>query len=44
MSASTVNAKKTLAAPLLVLVGLALAVAAWTLPVNLKSVSPALLR
>ena len=31
-------------APVLVLAGLLLAVAAWTLPVNLKSVSPALLR
>lgn len=44
MSASNVNVKRPLAAPLLVLAGLALAVLAWTMPVNLKSVSPALLR
>ena len=31
-------------APLLVLAGVALAIAAWSVPVNLKSISPALLR
>lgn len=31
-------------APLVVLIGVALAIAAWSVPVNLKSVSPALLR
>jgi hypothetical protein len=44
MCASTVPTRKPWAAPVLVLAGLLLAVAAWTLPVNLKSVSPALLR
>lgn len=45
MSASNADAKRrSLAAPLLVLAGLAVALAAWTVPVNLKSVSPALLR
>jgi len=44
MRASTVSTRKPWAAPVLVLGGLLLAVAAWTLPVNLKSVSPALLR
>lgn len=44
MSATTVSDKRPLGAPLLVLVGLAVAAVAWTLPVNLKSVSPALLR
>jgi hypothetical protein len=41
---STGYTKKPVLAPILVLAGLGLAVAAWTLPVNLKSVSPALLR
>ena len=36
--------KPPLTAPVLVVAGLALAFAAWSLPVNLKSVSPALLR
>ncbi len=36
--------KKPLTAPLAVVAGLLLAFAAWSLPVNLKSVSPALLR
>jgi hypothetical protein len=44
MTASTVYARKPVVAPVLVIVGLLLGVAAWTLPVNLKSVSPALLR
>ncbi len=44
MSASTANVKRSLAAPGLILVGMALAVAAWSVPVNLKSVSAALLR
>ncbi|HYP16667.1 MAG TPA: hypothetical protein VEQ65_05600 [Opitutus sp.] len=44
MSASTGYAKRPLIAPLLVIAGLAVAFAAWTVPVNLKSVSPALLR
>lgn len=44
MSASTVHLKTPAVAPVLVLIGLAVAVAAWTLPVNIKSVSPALLR
>ena len=44
MSRSTALTKSPIAAPLLVLAGLALAGLAWTLPVNLKSMSPALLR
>lgn len=44
MSASTVSAKTPLLGPVLVLAGLAVAVLAWTVPVNLKSISPALLR
>jgi len=44
MSDSTGYAKSSLIAPLMVLAGIAIAVAAWTVPVNLKSVSPALLR
>jgi len=44
MSASTIRTRKPWAAPVVVLAGLLLALAAWTLPVNLKSVSPALLR
>src|SRR5882757_8797859 len=41
---STGYTKKPVLAPIIVVIGLVLAVAAWTLPVNLKSVSPALLR
>lgn len=44
MAASNVHLKTPLLAPLLVLIGLLVATAAWTLPVNLKSMSPALLR
>jgi hypothetical protein len=44
MSVSTDHTKKPVLAPVLVVVGLVLTFAAWTLPVNLKSVSPALLR
>lgn len=44
MSATPVPAKRPLTAPLLVLAGVAVAVVAWTLPVNLKSISPSLLR
>jgi hypothetical protein len=44
MSDSTGYARSSLVAPLLVVAGIAIAVAAWTVPVNLKSVSPALLR
>lgn len=44
MTASTVSAKRPRVALLLVLAGLAVAVIAWSLPVNLKSVSPGLLR
>jgi hypothetical protein len=44
MSASTAYVKRPLAAPLLVVAGIAAAVLAWTLPVNLKSISPSLLR
>jgi hypothetical protein len=44
MSASTGYVRNSKAAPLLIVAGLALAVASWMLPVNLKSVSPALLR
>lgn len=44
MSVSTVPTKRPWVAPTLVLCGILVAVAAWTLPVNLKSVSPALLR
>jgi len=44
MSAPEPVAQKYLSGPVGVLVGLLLAVAAWLLPVNLKSVSPALLR
>ena len=38
------SARPRLAAPLLVLAGLAVATAAWMVPVNLKSVTPSLLR
>jgi hypothetical protein len=44
MPASNAHLKTPLLAPLLVGIGLLVAAAAWTLPVNLKSVSPALLR
>ena len=44
MSAFSDLAKKPLAAPLLAVGGLLLAFAAWSLPVNLKALSPALLR
>ncbi len=44
MSASTVSAKRPLLAPLLVVAGLVVGVLAWTVPVNLKAVSPALLQ
>ena len=44
MTASSAYSRPSLAAPVLVVAGLVLAVLAWTLPVNLKSVSPALLR
>ncbi len=44
MSASTVYSRKPVLAPVLVVAGLLLAAASWTVPVNLKSVSPALLR
>ena len=44
MSAFADLAKKPLTAPLLVAGGLLLAFAAWSLPVNLKALSPALLR
>ncbi|MEO7600468.1 MAG: hypothetical protein ABIV50_16165 [Opitutus sp.] len=44
MSVSTDSNRKPFAAPVLVVLGFVLAIAAWTLPVNLKSVSPALLR
>ena len=44
MTAPSAYSRPSMAAPLLVVAGLALAVLAWTLPVNLKSVSPALLR
>ena len=44
MSASASAAKNHLAAPALVFGGLLIAAAAWLVPVNLKSVSPALLR
>src|SRR5271165_3562980 len=44
MSAFADLVKKPLAAPLVAAAGLLLAFAAWSLPVNLKSVSPALLR
>ena len=44
MSASASPVKKPLAAPLVAAAGLLLAFAAWSLPVNLKSLSPALLR
>lgn len=46
MSASAPNTRSLTAftAPLLVVIGLAISVAAWLVPVNLKSVSPALLR
>ena len=43
MSANA-NDKKSLTAPLVAMAGLALAFAAWSVPVNLKSLSPALLR
>ena len=44
MSAIADVVKKPLTAPLVALAGLALAFAAWSVPVNLKSLSPALLR
>src|SRR3954453_11193644 len=46
MSVSTPNTRSLSAftAPVLVVFGLLIAIAAWLLPVNLKSVSPALLR
>ena len=44
MSDSTGYAKRSMIGPMLVIAGIAIAVAAWTIPVNLKSVSPALLR
>jgi hypothetical protein len=44
MSGSNAYARTPIAAPLLVLAGIAAAVVAWMLPVNLKSLSPALLR
>jgi hypothetical protein len=44
MSLPANASKKPLTAPLVVVAGLALAFAAWSLPVNLKSISPALLR
>jgi hypothetical protein len=44
MSATAPDGTRRLAAPLLVLAGIAVAAAAWLVPVNLKSVSPALLR
>jgi hypothetical protein len=44
MNASETHLKTPPAAVLLVVAGLGIAVAAWLLPVNLKSVSPALLR
>src|ERR1041385_6589366 len=46
MSVSTPNTRSLTAftAPILVVIGLGIAVLAWLIPVNLKSVSPALLR
>ena len=44
MSADRSASPKASSAPLLVLLGLVVATLAWTLPANLKSVSPALLR
>jgi len=44
MTASTDSAKRPKVAPIFILAGLVLAIVAWTMPVNLKSVSPALLR
>jgi len=44
MSATAPPAKKLLTAPLVAVAGLLLVVAAWSLPANLKSLSPALLR
>src|SRR5947207_7081962 len=46
MTASTPNKHglAALAAPVLVVIGLLIGIGAWLLPVNLKSVSPALLR
>lgn len=44
MSAENHSQPTPLVAPLLVLIGFAIAVLAWTLPANLKSVSPTLLR
>ena len=43
-SSSTKRSSRAFAAPALVALGIVLAAAAWLLPVNLKSVSPALLR
>lgn len=44
VSTSKPDSRSRLAAPIAVVAGLAILVAAWMLPVNLKSVSPALLR
>src|SRR3954471_10839276 len=46
MSVSTPNTRSLTAftAPVLVVIGLAIGVLAWLVPVNLKSISPALLR
>lgn len=44
MNALATPVKKPLAAPLVAVAGLLLVFAAWSLPVNLKSLSPALLR
>jgi hypothetical protein len=44
MSATAPHARKPLAAPLVAVAGLLLVFAAWSLPANLKSLSPALLR
>ncbi|MEO6874309.1 MAG: hypothetical protein ABI222_05760 [Opitutaceae bacterium] len=44
MSALTSPVKRPLTAPLVAVAGLLIAFAAWSLPVNLKSLSPALLR
>src|SRR4051812_33129727 len=44
VSSPSKNPLSAFAAPVVVIFGLAIAAAAWLLPVNLKSVSPALLR
>lgn len=44
VSTSKPDSRSRLAAPIAVVAGLAILIAAWMLPVNLKSVSPALLR